>query len=127
VREIEPAGFTKVSALGVDEQRVNVIVDLDRVPPGIGDGFRVEASIVVWSSPKVLTVPRGALLQRDGDVAGWSVYVIAAGRAQRRALRIGHLGGAAAEVLAGLEAGDEVVLFPSDRLMAGARVKARKT
>jgi HlyD family secretion protein len=125
VREIEPAGFTKVSALGVDEQRVNVIVDIDDAPLAIGDGFRVEASIIVWSSPKVLAVPRGALLQDDGDGAGWSVFVISGGRAERRSLRIGHLAGAAAEVLAGLEAGDEVVLFPSDRLTPGTRVKSR--
>jgi HlyD family secretion protein len=125
VREIEPAGFTKVSALGVDEQRVNVIVDVDEAPPAIGDGFRVEASIIIWSSPRVLAVPRGALLQDDGDGTGWSVFVISGGRAQRRSLRIGHLAGAAAEVLAGLEAGDEVVLFPSDRLTPGTRVKSR--
>jgi HlyD family secretion protein len=128
VREIEPAGFTRVSALGVDEQRVNVIVDLDRAPSAIGDGFRVEASIIVWSSPSVLAVPRGALLQVDGEGAGgWSVFVISRGRAERRSLRVGHLAGATAEVLAGLAAGEEVVLFPSDRLTPGARVKSRKS
>jgi HlyD family secretion protein len=127
VREIEPAGFTKVSALGVEEQRVNVIVDVDKIPPGVGDGFRVEASIVVWSSPKVIVVPRSALLQASGGATGWSAFVVKAGRAEARSVRIGHVGGTAAEVIAGIDEGDEVVLFPSDQVKAGTRVSARKT
>jgi HlyD family secretion protein len=128
VREIEPAGFTKVSALGVEEQRVNVIVDVDTIPPGVGDGFRVEASIIVWSSPKVIVVPRSALLQASGgSTTGWSAFVVKAGRVEARSVRIGHVGGAAAEVIVGIDAGDEVVLFPSDQVKAGMRVAARKT
>jgi HlyD family secretion protein len=129
VREVEPAGFTKVSALGVDEQRVNVIVDPVAPPPVIGDGFRVEASIIVWSARDVVTVPRSALLQgTDGEAGarGWAVFVIRAGRAERRGVRVGHMGGAAAEVLGGLEMGDEVVLFPSDQVIPGKRVARRK-
>lgn len=127
VREIEPAGFTKISALGVEEQRVNVIVDLDAVPRGIGDGFRVEASIIVWSAPDVIVVPRSALLQANGENrTGWTAFVIKAGRVESRAVRIGHVGGAAAEVLAGIGTGEEVVVFPSDQVKAGARVKTRK-
>ena len=129
VREVEPAGFTKVSALGVDEQRVNVIVDPDSQPSVIGDGFRVEASIIVWSARNVVTVPRSALLQGNESAAGqggWSVFVIKAGRAERRGVRVGHLGGAAAEVLGGIAPGDEVVLFPSDQVTPGRRVARRK-
>jgi HlyD family secretion protein len=128
VREVEPAAFTKVSALGVEEQRVNIIVDVSQAPATLGDGFRVEARIVIWSTPSVLAVPVSALLRTRGDSAGrqeWSVFVVRDGRAERRTLRIGHLGGGAAEVLDGLAAGDQVVVFPSDRVVTGARVTAR--
>jgi HlyD family secretion protein len=128
VREIEPAGFTKLSALGVEEQRVNVIVDVDAVPKGVGDGFRVDASIIVWASPSALVVPRSALLQASGaSAAAWSAFVVKAGRVESRSVRIGHIGGGAAEVLTGIDAGDEVVLFPSDQVKAGMRVTARRT
>ena len=127
VREIEPSGFTKVSALGVEEQRVNVIVKLDASPPVIGDGFRVEASIVVWSAPSVVSVPRSALLQAKGKSGVWTAFVVRNGKAESRELRIGHFGGALAEVLAGVEPGDEVVVFPSDQLRDGVRVTSRKT
>jgi HlyD family secretion protein len=128
VREVEPSAFTKVSALGVEEQRVNVIVDVNDAPPELGDGFRVEARIVVWSAPNVLAVPVSALLRTTTNRAGpegWNVFVVRNGRVERRALQIGHLGGGAAEVLTGLDAGDEVVLFPSDRVVPGLRVAAR--
>lgn len=127
VREIEPAGFTKVSALGVEEQRVNVIIDVDTIPPGVGDGFRVDASIIVWSARDVVVVPRSALLQADGGGAGWTAFVVNGGRVEARSIRIGHVGGAAAEVLSGIEAGQQVVLFPSDQVKVGARVAVRKT
>jgi HlyD family secretion protein len=127
VREVEPSAFTKVSALGVEEQRVNVIVNLDASPPVIGDGFRVEASIIVWSSASVLSVPRSALLQAKGKSGEWTAFIVRQGKAESRALRIGHVGGAAAEVLTGVEPGDEVVVFPSDQLRDGARVTTRKT
>jgi HlyD family secretion protein len=127
VREVEPSAFTKVSALGVEEQRVNVIVNLDTSPPVIGDGFRVEASIIVWSSASVLSVPRSALLQAKGKSGEWTAFIVRQGKAESRALRIGHVGGAAAEVLTGVEPGDEVVVFPSDQLRDGARVTTRKT
>jgi len=127
VREIEPSGFTKVSALGVEEQRVNVIVNLDASPPVIGDGFRVEASIIVWSAPNAVSVPRSALLQAKGKTGEWTAFVVRDGRAQSRVLRVGHVGGALAEVLAGVQPGDEVVVFPSDQLRDGVRVTSRKT
>ncbi|HEY6827038.1 MAG TPA: efflux RND transporter periplasmic adaptor subunit [Gemmatimonadaceae bacterium] len=127
VREIEPSGFTKVSALGVEEQRVNVIVNLDASPPVIGDGFRVEASIIVWSAPNAVSVPRSALLQAKGKTGEWTAFVVRDGRAQSRVVRVGHVGGALAEVLAGVQPGDEVVVFPSDQLRDGVRVTSRKT
>jgi HlyD family secretion protein len=130
VREIEPSGYTKISALGVEEQRVNVIVDPDRVPESIGDGFRVEASIVVWSTPSATSVPRSALVQSTPAAAGtgtWSAFVVRDDRLEVRSVRLGHLGGAQAEVVAGLKAGDTVVVFPSDQVKAGARVRLRKS
>jgi HlyD family secretion protein len=130
VREIEPSGFTKVSALGVEEQRVNVIVDPLSRPSTIGDGFRVEASIVVWSAADVIRVPRSALLRdarNGGQTARWRAYVIREGHAELRDLRIGHAGSVDAEVLAGLAEGDRVIVFPSDQVKAGSRVVSRKT
>jgi HlyD family secretion protein len=130
VRDIEPAGFTKVSALGVEEQRVNVIVDLDTVPRAVGDGFRVEVSVIVWSAPDVVIVPRSALLQGRTDRAAgadWNVFVVSSGRAEQRVVRIGHGAGANAEVLDGLRPGESVVVFPSDQLKGGDRVVTRKS
>lgn len=129
VRDVEPAGFTKVSALGVDEQRVNVIVEPDAIPVAVGDGFRAEASIIVWSGDNIVAVPRSALLQADGDQPAsgrWMTFVVKAGRVERRVVRIGHVGGADAEVISGVEPGDHVVLFPSDKITSGARVSPRK-
>ena len=126
VREVEPAAFTKISALGVEEQRVNVIVDPDSVPSDVGDGFRVEASIIIWSSPSTPVVPRSALLQANGGRTGeWMAFVVRSGRAERRTVRVGHLGGVGAEVLGGIAPGDVVVIFPSDQVVPGVRVKPR--
>lgn len=122
VREIEPSAFTKVSALGVEEQRVNVIVDFDEAPAAMGDGFRVDANIVVWQSESATAVPVSALL-RSAD--GWAAFILRGGRATRRSVRVGHLAGQFAETLSGLEAGDVVIVFPSDRVTDGARVKPR--
>jgi HlyD family secretion protein len=125
VREIEPSGFTKISALGVEEQRVNIIVDVDSQPPTIGDGFRVEASIVVWSATETTVVPRSALLQSGGG-GGWSAFIVRDGRIEARSVRVGHLGATFAEVLGGVEPGERVVVFPSDQLTPGVRVKIRQ-
>lgn len=121
VRLVEPSGFTKVSALGVEEQRVNVIADFVDPPAGLGDGFRVEARIVVWEAADVLRVPASALF-RHGD--GWAVFVVDGSTARRRPVEIGQRGSFEAEVRAGLEAGERVVLHPSDRLADGVRVRA---
>lgn len=119
VRRVEPSAFTKVSALGVEEQRVNVIADFVDPPSGLGDGYRVEARIVVWQGDDVLQVPTGALF-RTGDT--WSVFVVQGGVARLRRVEIGHRSSAAAEVSKGLEAGERVVLHPSDRIHDGSRV-----
>lgn len=138
VRRIEPSGFTKVSALGVEEQRVNVVIDLGLGPgpgpgevqpvaggernatPALGDGFQVEAHVVVWQADKALKVPMGALF-REGD--RWQVYVAEAGRAHRRTITIGHRSDVEAEVLSGLAEGDRVILHPGDKLGEGSRVE----
>ncbi len=125
VRRVEPAAFTKVSALGVEEQRVWVILDLadpyEAWSP-LGDGYRVEVRIVVWKSEDVLKVPAGALF-RAGD--RWRVFSLDAGRVHERDVRIGAMDPLEAEVLGGLEAGDEVILHPSDRVSDGTRVERR--
>ena len=127
VRGIEPAAFAKVSALGVEERRVNVIVDVSDPPGSIGDAYRVDAQIVVWSQPNVLSVPTSALVRAAADVsAGWVTYLVRDGRIERRPVRLGHSGNGAAAVISGLDAGDQVVVFPSDRVRPGMRAVARE-
>jgi HlyD family secretion protein len=123
VRRVEPSGFTKVSALGVEEQRVNVIADFAEAPDGLGDGYRVEARIVVWHADDVLRVPASALF-RSGE--GWAVFVAEGGRSRRREVEVGARGPFEAEVEAGLAEGDAVVLHPSDRLADGVRIQGRR-
>jgi HlyD family secretion protein len=125
VRLVEPAGFTKISALGVEEQRVNIIMD----PAGdadawaaLGDGYRVELQIVLWEGHDVVIVPTGALF-REGS--GWSAFVMKNRRAERRSVEISHMGGLEAEVTAGLEPGDRVVMYPSELIADGTRVEPR--
>lgn len=126
VRLVEPSAFTKVSALGVEEQRVNVIADLvgpaaDRAT--LGDNYRVEAKIVVCERPEVVKCPTGSLFRDEG---GWAVFVAGAdGRAKRRGVKVGRRTELEAEVLGGLEAGERVVVHPGDTLRDGVRVKAR--
>ncbi len=121
VRRVEPSGFTKVSALGVEEQRVNVIGDFVDPPTGLGDGFRLEARIVVWQADDVLRVPSSALF-RHGE--GWAVFVVDGGVVRLREVEVGARGPFEAELTGGLEAGAVVVLHPSDRLADGVRVRA---
>jgi HlyD family secretion protein len=120
VRSIEPSAFTRVSALGVDEQRVNVIVDLVDRPVSLGDGFRVEIRATVWQSNDVLLVPASTLFQRDG---GWAVFAVEDKRARLRRVEIGHRTGASVEITRGLEPGERVVLFPSDKVDDGSRIR----
>jgi HlyD family secretion protein len=122
VRTVEPAGFTKVSALGVEEQRVNVIADFTGEPAArapLGDGYRVEARVTVEHLPDVLRVPLAALF-RSGD--DWAAYVVRGDGAVLTRLRLGQRNERWAEVLGGLEEGARIVLHPGDRLKDGARV-----
>jgi HlyD family secretion protein len=125
VRRVEPSGFTKVSALGVEEQRVNVLIDLDdrEEAVALGDAYRTEVRIVVWRGADVVRVPTGALFRR-GD--GWAVFVVERGRARERPVRLGQRSGREAQVLDGLTAGDQVVLYPPDTLEDGAKVVPRR-
>jgi HlyD family secretion protein len=122
VRLIEPAGFTKISALGVEEKRVNVIADFVDPPNGLGDGFRVETRIVTWEEQNVLKIP-GSAAFREGQA--WSVFVIEGGRTRRKIVEIGHRNQTEVEILQGLTAGQEVILHPSNQLKEGMRVRAQ--
>jgi HlyD family secretion protein len=122
VRRIEPSGFTKVSALGVEEQRVNVIVDFSDPAAAwkaLGDGYRVEVRAVLWEGVGVLKVPVGTLF-RHGEA--WALFVVRDGRAERRTVTIGHRTDREAEVTAGVRGGESVVMHPNDALVEGARV-----
>lgn len=122
VRRVEPVGFTKISALGVEEQRVWVLCDF--VSPladwqRLGDGYRVDAEFLL-SAGEALTVPAGALFRRG---EGWAVFRIADGRAFEQAVEVGRRSGLDAEVLSGLDAGDTVVVHPDDRVTESTRVE----
>ncbi len=123
VRVVEPAAFTKVSALGVEEQRVTVILDpVDQNPvwKNLGDGFHMEVGINVWDAANVMKVPTSSTF-RYGK--GWGVFVVRRGRATLRAVEIGRNNGTHAEVLKGLESNDEVIVHPSDKLNDGSAVE----
>lgn len=125
VRLVEPSAFTKISALGVEEQRVNVIVDLlDAVEDRktLGDGFRVEVRIVVWTDDDVLRVPASALF-REGD--DWLVFCIRAGVTEKRVVKLGRRNEENAEVLDGLDEEDLVIVHPSDVIADGSEVVPR--
>jgi HlyD family secretion protein len=123
VRLVEPSAFTKLSALGIEEQRVFVRIDpapdADWSP--LGDGYRVEARIVVWDRPDALVVPTGALF-RHAD--GWAAFVVDQGHALLRPVQTGQRGVTDVEIVAGLQPGEHVVLHPSDKLASGAEVAA---
>jgi HlyD family secretion protein len=126
VRLVEPAAFTKVSALGVEEQRVNVVADLITPPEDrrtVGDNFRVEAKIIVWEATDALKVPAGAVF-RQGEQ--WATFVVVDGRAQLRPLRLGRSSTTESQVLQGLKTGDEVILYPGSRVHDGERVRPIK-
>jgi len=125
VRLVEPSGFTRPSALGVDEQRVNVIVALTDPRArwaALGDGFRVEARLVLWQADDVLQAPIGAVF-RHGD--GWGLYRIDSNRAKQIAVTLGHRSEDAVEIKSGVDAGDIVAVHPGERVQSGARVEVR--
>ena len=119
VRTIEPAAFTRVSALGVEEQRVNVVIDLPHWPATLSDGYRVETRITVWQATDVTIVPVSALFREGQD---WAVFVLRDGAAKLMRVSIGERGAAGAQVLDGLHGGDVVVIFPSDQIKTGRRL-----
>lgn len=126
VRLVEPAAFTKISALGVEEQRVNVVADI--ITPvaeraSLGDNFRVEARVIVWETENTLKVPVSAIFRRGGESAA---YVVRGGRAVLVPVEAGRSSGSEVQVLKGLNVGDEVILYPGDRVSDGQRVKPVK-
>jgi len=126
VRLVEPAAFTKISALGVEEQRVNVVADITtplKERLALGDNFRVEARVIVWESDKVLKVPVSALFRRGNS---WSAYVVRNGRATLVPVQPGRSSGMETQVLSGLKESDEVILYPGDRVQDGQRVQPMK-
>lgn len=122
VRRVESSAFTKVSALGIEEQRTNVIADFLDPPGRLGDLYHLETEIDLWSSPSVTQVPIGTLFR---CAERWCAYAVVDGRARRRTVDIGHINDDVAEVHGGLERGDQVILHPGDGIDDGARVTAR--
>jgi HlyD family secretion protein len=122
IRTIEPFGFTKVSALGIEEQRVNVIADFIDRPANLGDGYRVDVRIVIWENSDVLKVPASALF-RVGEA--WNVFLLEGGWAHSRNVEVGHRNALEAEIKSGLHEGEEVVLHPSNDIKEGVAVKPR--
>ena len=123
VRTVEPAAFTKISALGIEEKRVNIIVDLEEPESRLGDNYRIQAKIILWQGEGVLQVPVSSIFRGD---QGWNVFVIRNGKAVRQPITIGKRGTYYAEVLDGLEEGDVVVIHPTNDLEDDMRVKVMK-
>jgi HlyD family secretion protein len=124
VRLVEPSAFTKISALGVEEQRVYVIADFtDPVAkrPTLGDSYRVEARVVTWESPSALQAPAGALFRRGGE---WRVFVVEGGRAVLRTVQPGRSNGVQTEIIGGLREGDQAIIYPGDKVGANSRVRS---
>ncbi len=125
VRMVEPSAFTKISALGVEEQRVNVLIDLVSPPEQwktLGDGYRVETRIIVFSDKHAVKAPAGALF-REGNQ--WAAFVLSGGRARKRVVEVERRNGVEATIERGLEVGEEVIVYPSDAVKDGVRVKRR--
>jgi HlyD family secretion protein len=122
VRMVEPSGVTKISALGVEEQRVNVIADFVGRSEDLGDGYRVEARIVVWEGRNVVHAPRSSVFRRG---TAWNVFVVEGGRARRREIEIGARGAFEIEVVRGLEPGETIIVYPDDRIDDAVRVQPR--
>jgi HlyD family secretion protein len=125
VRRVEPGGFLKISALGVEEQRVNVIIDFEdprAAWAALGDGYRVEVRVVTWQGNDVVKVP-GSALFRQGN--GWAVFHVADRRAELKPVEVGRRGELEAEIRSGLSPGDTVIVHPPEDLKPGAKVKVR--
>lgn len=125
VRRVEPAAFAKVSTLGVEEQRVNVIVDIASPPlerTGLGDAFQLDTRIEVFAQDEATIMPAGALFRR-GDA--WKAFVVEKGRAIERTIKVARRSGRLALVVDGLQVGEQVIMYPSDRVSSGVRVQPR--
>ena len=125
VRIVEPVGFTKVSALGVEEQRVLIISDFVSAAElwsRLGDGYRVEANFVLWQQEHVLQIPASSLFRYDG---GWAVFIIENGLVVRREVKVGQRNGLIAQILEGVNDGVLVINHPSDEVDDGKRVEVR--
>lgn len=125
VRLVEPSGFTKISALGVEEQRVNVIMDFEGAPQDwqkLGDGYRVEVRVIVSQRDGVVKVPSSSLFRDDGE---WAVFMVVDQKAVRRRVEVGEQNGLEAEIRSGLDAGEPVIMFPSDDVQDGVIVTRR--
>jgi HlyD family secretion protein len=125
VRQVEPSAFTKISPLGVDEQRVNVIVEIDAPVADrsrLGDGYELEVRIITWEGGEVLQAPASAFF-RKGD--GWAAYIVERGRARSRRVTVGHRNPLQVEVLSGLAPSETVILHPGDTVSDGGRVAVR--
>ena len=126
VRLIEPSAFTKTSALGVEEQRVWIIIDLAGAPgdrPNLGDGYRVEARITTWQGEDVVKIPAGALFRKSPE--DWAVFIAHDGMASERLVKRGRSNGIETEIVAGIGAGEQVILHPSDRIADGVKIRPR--
>ena len=126
VRRVEPAAFTRVSALGIEEQRVRLRLDFETPPEdraGLGDRFRVHVRVVLWEGEDIAQLPQAALFRHAG---GWAVFAAVDGRAVLTPVEIGHQSGGQSELVAGLEPGAEVILYPPSALEDGARIRPRE-
>jgi HlyD family secretion protein len=122
VRLIEDQGFTKISALGIEEQRVNVVADLMDPPGPLGDDYRVEVRIVIWEGQNILKVPSGALFRSGKD---WAVFAARNGQAKKQIVEVGHRTPREAEVVKGLKEGDWVISHPTNQIEEGVRIKKK--
>lgn len=126
VRQIEPSAFTRVSALGIEEQRVPVVLDFlhpasERM--GLGDHYRVYVTLVTWEGAYVLQVPQSALFRADGE---WAVFIEEAGRAARRPVEVGRMSGDLAEIVTGIAEGERVIAYPGSSIDEGTRLEPRE-
>jgi len=125
VRSVEPVGFTKISALGVEEQRVLIISDITSDPEQwqtLGDGYRVESRFILWEEPNVLQIPASALFRSDEQ---WAIFVVQDNQAKRRWVKVGKRNGLSAQILEGLTEGESVITHPNNTIDDGVRVKQR--
>jgi len=122
VKRIDPAAYTKVSALGIEEQRVNVVLSLSEPAPRLGHGFRVFTRLTVWARPSVLQIPLGALFRSDGE---WAVFVVEEGLAKSTQIKLGQMNDRSAQILEGLSVDDVYILYPNDLITTGTEVEIR--